>query len=174
MSILNYLPEFKVVEINRSTGLVAGHILSQNRLNSLSDLINVINEGKDTEMEFVENGFIVGLNNDLTVEEYDGTKHGAAFLLFTEELNRTFPGHNRYATEADADGDIYPRCIGLFVGDVFTTNNYDEDSQSDPKFAKVVDGVLTLQDSADSNTLFAVEESTLPTGEEAYRFTFLG
>jgi hypothetical protein len=29
MSILNYLPEFKVVEINRSTGLVAGHILAQ-------------------------------------------------------------------------------------------------------------------------------------------------
>ena len=29
MSILNYLPTFKVVEMNRSTGLVTGHVLSQ-------------------------------------------------------------------------------------------------------------------------------------------------
>ena len=174
MAILNYLPTFKVVEINRSTGLVAGHILSQFVLNPASALIKKVNEGQDNEMEFVENGFIVGLDNDLTVDKYNGTNHSQPFLLFTEELNRLFPGHKWFATEADADGDIYPRCIGLYIGDAFTTNNYDEDSQTDPKFAKVVNGVLTLQDTADSDTMFAVEESSLPTGDDAYRFIYLG
>ena len=174
MAILNYLPTFKVVEINRSTGLVAGHVLSQFVLDPTSDLIKKVNEGEDNEMEFVENGFIIGLNDDLTVDAYDATTHGQPFLLFTEELNRLFPGHKWFATEADADGDIYPRGIGLYVGDVFTTNNYDEDIAENPKFAKVVNGVLTLQDTADSDTLFAVEESSLPTGDDAFRFIYLG
>ena len=174
MAILNYLPTFKVVEINRSTGLVAGHVLSQFTLAENSTLIKKVNEGQDNEMEFVENGFIVGLDNDLTVDKYNATNHAQPFLLFTEELNRLFPGHKWFATEADADGDIYPRCIGLYIGDAFTTNNYDEDSQSEPKYAKVVNGVLTLQNEPNPDTMFAVEESSLPTGDDAYRFIYLG
>ena len=191
MAILNYLPTFKVVEINRSTGLVAGHVLSQFVLDPLSSLIKTVNEGEDNEMEFVENGFIIGLNDDLTVDAYDATTHGQPFLLFTEELNRLFPGHKWFATEADADGDIYPRGIGLYVGDVFTTNNFTgELPESAPSagdeatvtlatanYAAVVEGVLVLQATKDQNgydSLFAVEESSLPTGDEAARFVYLG
>ena len=172
MGILNYLPEFKIVEANRLTGLVTGHVLAQFPLNPVSALIN--STFGDGTIEVVENGFIVGLGKDLQIDAYDPAKHAAPFLVFTEELNTFMDGLKYYATEEDADGDIYPRAIGLFVGDVFTTNNYDEDVAVAPKYAKVVAGVLTLQDVADSATMFVVEESTTPLGEVAYKFIYFG
>lgn len=167
MSIINYLPTFKVVEMNRSTGLVAGHVLS----NFAYEGVTVTTTGGH---DFLENGVIVGLNNDLTLDNFDATVHSQPLLVYTEELITFLPGLKYFANEEDADGDIYPRVIGLYVGDIFTTNNYDEDVATAPAFAKVVAGVLTLQDTADTNTLFAVEESTLPTGGAAYRFTYIG
>lgn len=169
MSILNYLPEFKVVEINRSTGLVTGHILSQFPLDPASALIKTVG-GHDV----VENGFIVGLGKDLKIDGYNPAVHAAPFLLFTEELITFLGGLNRFATEEDADGDIYPRGVGLFVGDAFTTNNYAVAGAVAPKYAKVVGGVLTLQDAADAATMFIVEESTLPAGGAAYKFIYFG
>jgi len=168
MSILNYLPTFKVVEINRSTGLVTGHVLSQFVLKSTSALINTTNG-----IDFLENGFIVGLNNDLEILEFDPATHAQPFLVYVEELNELMDGLKYYATEEDADGDIYPRAIALYVGDAFTTNNYV--TSTTPAFAKVVAGVLTMQDAADVDTLFAVEVSTLPDGSAvAYKFIYLG
>lgn len=169
MGILNYLPEFKIVEANRLTGLVTGHVLAQFPLNPAAAIIKKVG-GSD----FVENGFIVGLGNNLQIDAYDPAKHAAPFLVFTEELNTFMDGLKYFATEEDADGDIYPRAIGLFVGDVFTTNNYDKNSTTAPKYAKVVAGKLTLQDAADSATMFVVEESTTPLGEVAYRFIYFG
>lgn len=169
MSILNYLPEFKVVEINRSTGLVTGHILSQFPLDPASALIKTVG-GHGV----VENGFIVGLGKDLQIDAYDPAKHAAPFLVFTEELNTIFGGLKYFATEEDADGDIYPRGVGLFVGDAFTTDNYAVAGAVAPKYAKVVAGKLTLQDAADAATMFVVEESTLPAGGAAYKFIYFG
>jgi len=171
MAILNFLPEFKIVEPNRLTGLVAGHVLAQFPLNETSDIIRTVGETK-----YLENGFIVGLSANLELEEYDPAVHAQPLLVFTEELNTFFDGLKWYATQEDEeDGIIYPRAIGLFVGDVFTTNNYDVPTGATaPKFAKVEDGVLTLQNTADGDTLFAIEESTLPTGEEAIRFIYVG
>ena len=169
MGILNYLPEFKIVEANRLTGLVTGHVLSQFPLNPAAAIIKTVGVNN-----FVENGFIVGLGKDLQIDAYDPAKHAAPFLVFTEELNTFMDGLKYYATEEDADGDIYPRAIGLFVGDVFTTNNYAVAGAADPKYAKVVAGKLTLQDTADSATMFVVEESTTPLGEKAYKFIYFG
>ena len=166
MSILNYLPEFKVVEVNRLTGLTAGHVLSQFKNGDVT-LKNV--NGND----FLENGLIVGLNKDLEIDNYDAAKHAQPFLVFNEELN-TFMNGLKYYAEPVIDGEVYPRAIGLYVGDIFTTNNYAVAGATDPKYAKVVDGKLTLQDTADSATMFVVEESTLPTGGTAYKFTYLG
>lgn len=171
MGILNYLPEFKIVEANRLTGLVTGHVLAQFPLDPTAAFIKQV--GTDN-VEVVENGFIVGLGADLLVEAYDATAHAQPFLVFTEELNTILGGLKYFATEADADGDIYPRAIGLYVGDAFTTNNYAVAGAVAPKYAKVVAGVLTLQDAADADTLFAVEETTLPLGDVAYRFIFVG
>lgn len=169
MGILNYLPTFKIVEINRSTGLVMGHVLSQFPLDPLSTLIN-----STYTTEVLENGFIVGLGEGLLVDSYDATIMAQPFLVFTEELNTFMDGLKYFATEADAEGDIYPRAIALYVGDAFTTNNYVVGTAVAPAFAKVVNGVLTLQDTATVNTLFAVEESTLPLGDLAYKFTYVG
>ncbi len=169
MGILNYLPEFKIVESNRLTGLVTGHVLAQFPLNPAAAIIKTVG-GND----FVENGFIVGLGKDLQIDAYDPAKHAAPFLVFTEELNTFMGGLKYFATEEDANGDIYPRAIGLFVGDVFTTNNYAVAGATAPKYAKVVAGKLTLQDAADAATMFVVEEATTPNGEDAYKFIYFG
>lgn len=169
MAILNFLPQFKIVEINRSTGLVAGHVLAQFPLADDAEL-KVTYGGVD----YLENGFVVGLGADLELAPYDAAVHAVPLLVFTEELNTFFDGLKWYATMQDEDDDrIYPRVIGLFVGDAFTTNNY-AGTYSTQAFAKVVDGVLTLQATADGDTRFAVEESTLPTGELALRFVYVG
>jgi hypothetical protein len=169
MAILNFLPEFKIVEINRSTGLVAGHVLAQFPLVDGSALINT-----KGGVDYLENGFIVGLGADLELAAFDPAVHAQPLLVFTEELNTFFDGLKWYATMEDEDDNrIYPRVIGLFVGDAFTTNNY-SGTYVAQAFAKVTAGVLTLQATADGDTLFAVEESTLPTGELALRFVYVG
>lgn len=171
MGILNYLPSFKIVEPNRLTGLVKGHVLSQFPLDPASTFIKSVGT---PAINVVENGFIVGLANDLLVKAYDAATQAHPFLVFTEELNTFMNGLKYYATEEDADGDIYPRAVALYVGDAFTTDNYDKGAAKDPIAAKVVDGVLTLQDAADADSLFAVEDSTTPLGEVAYKFIYVG
>ena len=169
MAILNFLPQFKIVEINRSTGLVAGHVLAQFPLASNAGL-KVTYGGVD----YLENGFIVGLGADLELAPYDADVHAQPLLVYTEELTTFFDGLKWYATMQDEENDnIYPRVLGLFVGDVFTTNNY-AGTYTNQSFANVVNGVLTLQASANAATRFAVEESTLPTGELALRFVYVG
>lgn len=169
MAIINFLPEFKLVEINRSTGLVMGHVLAQFPLDpGFAGIID------DYEYDMVENGFIMGLGSDLEVDEYDPARHAQPFLLYTEELNTFFDGLKWYATGADEeDGIIYPRLVGLYPGDSFTTNNY-EGTYVNQRFAKVIDGQVSLQDVANEFTLFAVQESTLPTGDLGLRFTYIG
>lgn len=172
MSFLNFLPTFHVVEINRSTGLVSGHVLSQYLGN---DALTLKTVGAN---EFLENGLIVGLDNDLTINNFDATTHSQPFLVFVEELNSFMNGLKYYATEVDSNGDVYPRAIGLYVGDTFTTDYFVGTGAggiyNDEKFAKVVNGKITLQAVADEDTIFAIEESTLPTGEEAVRVTYIG
>jgi len=168
MAIINFLPQFKVVEPNRLTGLVMGHVISQFPLNP--DFAGIID---DYQYDMVENGFILGLGSELEVDEYDPSRHAQPFLLFNEELNTFFDGLKWYATGADEqDSLIYPRLIGLYPGDSFTTNNYDG-TYTNQKFAKVIDGKLNLQEVANAQTMFAVEESTLPTGDLALRFTYI-
>lgn len=167
MGILNYLPKFKVVEPNRLTGLVNGHVVAQFPMAAADALVKTI--GSPT-IKYIENGHIVGLANDGTLVKY--AAHAVPFLVFTEELPTIFGGNARFATEEDADGDVYPRGVALYVGDVFTTNNYANDGAH--KFAKIVNGVLTLQATADSDTRFAVEDATLATGDAAKKFIYLG
>jgi len=171
MGILNFLPKFKIVEMNRSTGLVAGHVIAQMPLKADSALINT-----NYTTEFFENGFILGVGTaTLQLEAFVAASHSQPFLAFTEEMNTFMDGLKYFAVEEDADGDIYPRAVGLYVGDSFTTNNVV--ALADATHAKVVAGVLTLQTAKDGDTLFIVEPSTLPVMEStdnAYRFTYIG
>jgi hypothetical protein len=172
MSILNYLPTFKVVEMNRSTGLVAGHVISQFPVGTIAT--------KDGDGEFIENGVIVGLTNDLTLENYDATAHSMPFIVFTEELNTFMAGLKYFAVPVEAgSADTYVRAVALYVGDVWTTNNFvgtgAGGAYNDEAFAKVTNGIITLQAVADADTLFAVEESTMPAdGSEAVKITYIG
>jgi len=165
--ITRYLPTFKVFEVGSLTGLRAGHMLSQQP--AAAGIAKVVKNG----YSFIENGIIVGLNSDGTVGNYDKSKHTTAFVHFTEELNTFIDELKYYALPVEEVGDTYPRCIALYTGDAFCTNNVAAEVEG-AKFAKVVDGVLTLETTESEDSVFAVKESTLPTGEKAYDFLFLG
>jgi hypothetical protein len=168
MGILNYLPTFKVVEVNRSTALISGHMLAQYQ----ADLSEITKKTVGSTL-FVENGLIVGLGSDLKIANFNKSVHSQPFIVFTEELNTVVNGLKYFANEV-VDGEVYPRSLALYVGDTYTTNNYSGTLSASTKFAKVVDGVITLQTAADADTLFAVEVSILPTGEAAARVTYMG
>lgn len=169
MSILNYMPTFKVIEMNRSTGLVMGHVLSQN----LGGTVLTSNTTAAPGYTFIENGIVVGLSNDRTIENFDPEKHAQPFIVFTEELNTYLDALKYFATEV-VNRVVYPRAVALYNGDVWTTNNY-SGTYTNQTYAKVVAGVLTLQASADAYTLFRVEDSSLPAdGSQALRFTYIG
>lgn len=167
MGILNYLPEFKVIEINRSTGLVMGHILSQ-----FVDGTTLTLTTKN-DLKFIENGIIVGLSNDLTIENFDATKHAQPFVVFNEEINTFVKGLKYYAEVQDSNGDFYPRSLALYMGDTFTTNNY-LGILENATAAKITDGVLVLQRYLDDDSIFTVKPATLPTGDLAARCTYIG
>ena len=163
--IMSFLPTFKVFEMNNLTGLRNGHILA-NMAADLDHIAKVTVGGN----QYIENGIILGLDADGTVSNYDPAKHDMPFVHFTEELLTYFQELRLYA-EPVVDGVVYPRCVGLYVGDTFTTNNYTGTVEG-AKYAKVVDGVLTLQSAADANTMFKATASTLPDGSDAFEFGY--
>jgi hypothetical protein len=173
MAILNFLPEFKVVEPNRLTGLVAGHVLAQFPLDT--DFAGITAEGG---VDYLSNGFILGLGANGELAAFDTADHAQPLLVYTEELVTFLAGNKWFANEADGEnGTIYPRAIGLFVGDSFTTNNYVATSPvtlANVVGAKVVGGVLTLQSTVDANTIFKATRATLATGVDAVQLTYIG
>ncbi len=162
--ITRYLPTFKYMEVNNLTGLRTGQVLAQFKAN---EAITTVSKG---EYKFIENGLIVGLGSDGTIENYDAKKHAQPFVHFTEELNTFLDELNRFAVEV-VDGVAYPRAIGLYVGDTFTTNNY-TGTYEGAKAAKVgTTGVLELQAEVDNDSLFIATPTTMPNGDEGVEFT---
>ena len=173
MAILNFLPEFKVVEPNRLTGLVAGHVLAQFPLDD--DFAGITAQGG---VDYLSNGFILGLGADGELAAFDAEDHAQPLLVYTEELVTFLAGNKWFANEADGEnGTIYPRAIGLFVGDSFTTNNYVFASNvtlSNVVAAAVGNGVITLQSAVGPNTIFKATRATLATGVDAVQLTYIG
>lgn len=161
----SFLPTFKVFEVNNLVGLRNGHILAQMR----ADVANIAKVTAGNT-DWVENGIIVGLDADGTISNYDPTKHEQPFVHYTEELLSVLPELRLFACPVE-DGVVYPRCIALYVGDTFTTNNY-TGTYEGAKYAKVVNGVLALQEEADSNTMFMATPTTMPNGEEGVEFQY--
>ena len=162
--ITNYLPKFKVFEVNNLTGLRSGHMLAQTPADAAITTKSV------GDYKFIENGLIVGLSATNTVENFDKTKHCQMFVHYTEELNTVLPDLEYFAVPVEEEG-TYPRCIALYVGDTFTTNNY-TGTLTGAKYAKVVNGVLELQTAADADSAFIVAATTMPNGSEGAEFTF--
>ena len=160
--ITKYLPEFKVFEVGSLTGLRAGHVVSQ------QPAAASIAKKAVGDNNFIENGIIMGLNVD---GELANWAKGTMFVHYTEELN-TFIDELKYFA-VPVEDKTYPRGIALYVGDSFCTNNVAAEVEN-AKYAKVVDGILTLQTASDDDTHFSVKESTLPTGEKAYDFVYIG
>lgn len=160
-----YLPTFKYMEVNDLVGLRSGHMLSQIPADAA---ITKVSKG---DAKFIENGLIVGLSATGTVENFDKSKHPVMFVHFTEELNTVVDELKYFALEAPDGEKAYPRCVALYVGDTFTTTNYNG-TLNTAKYAKVVDGVPTLQTAADVDTAFIAVPSDMPNGDEAVQLTF--
>lgn len=160
-----YLPTFKYMEVNDLVGLRSGHMLSQV---PADENITKVTKGDN---KFIENGLIVGLSATGTVENFDKSKHPVMFVHFTEELNTLIDELKYFAVEAPDGDKVYPRCVALYVGDTFTSTNY-TGTLSTAKYAKVVNGVPTLQTVADIDTAFIAVPSDMPNGDEAVQLTF--
>lgn len=160
-----YLPKFHYMEVNNLTGLRSGHLLSQIPADEAITTVEVSGD------KFIENGLIVGLSENGTVENYDATKHPQMFVHFTEELNTLIDELARFAVPVPDGEKAYPRCVALYVGDTFTTNNY-TGTYEGAKYAKVAaTGQLELQSAADNDTAFLAVPTTMPNGDEGVEFT---
>lgn len=166
-----FFPKFKVVEINDAPALRNGHMLAQSpayAANAVGGNFPVLPSKTVGDYKFIENGIIVGLGSTGVLEAFDIEKHAIPFLHFTEELTSgPLDGLNQFAIPTEAGVPVYPRCIALYVGTTFTTDNYTAGTGA---FADVVDGVLTIGASGP----FVVKASTLPNGDTAMEFTYLG
>ena len=164
--ITKLLPEFKVFEVGTLVGLRNGHVVSQ------LPAASTIATKTVGQHKFIENGIIVGISSEGKIENYDKSKHSVALVHYTEELTTIVDELKYFAVPVETIGETYPRCIALYEGtDSFCTNNVAAEVEG-AKYAKVVNGVLTLETAESADSMFIVKEGTLPTGEKAYDFTY--
>lgn len=165
-----FLPEFKVVEINNSTAHRIGHAISQ--VPAYKESVAHVTVGK---YDFVENGIIVGLGTDGQLSNFDAAKHAQPCLVYNDELiTGPIDSLNRYAEEIEAGKPVYLRALPLYLGDSFTTNNVkDIDSVPASGYATVKNGVLEVSGET-AGAMFLAKKSTLPNGEVAVEFTYIG
>lgn len=164
-----FLPKFKIVEINNMASLRMGHVIAQNK--AAADIASVsFDDNAGNVVKFLENGIIVGLGQDGLIANYKPEDHAQPMLVFTEELiEGPLYSLDQYAEVIGADG-VYPRCLPLYLGDTFTTNNY-KGTAADG-FAKVVDGYITIQAEADEATMFIAKKCLLPAGQTAVELQY--
>ena len=174
-----FLPSFKVVEINNSTAHRIGHAISQVPCYE-GEIAHVTLNNK---YKFIENGVIVKLAGDYTLKNYNSESDSCQpCLVYNDELI-TGPINtlDKYAEEfpyvvKKVDGaDVYEykaayvRALPLYLGDTFTTNNF-AGKVADGTRATVVNGILTIG----SEGPFIAKSSTLPNGDPAVEFTYIG
>lgn len=172
--LYNLLPKFKIVEINNVAALRMGHVIAQTPAYVSGEGKALIASRTEGSYKFVENGVIVGLDQTNVLANYVAANHSQPCLVYTEELvtANLLSGLDQFANLADANGEVYVRALPLNLGDTFTTDNVDGTIENG--FAKVVDGIITMQAAADVDTLFIVKKSTLPTGVEAAECIYCG
>ena len=174
--LINYKPEFKIVEINNVAALRMGHMIDQIPAYVDGNHDALITATTFGEEKFVENGLIVGLDRSNALANYKATKHSQPCLVYTEEL--TGSNHlelDEFAHKVPGVGKpVYVRALPLSLGDTFTTNNVVAIEEDKP-FAKVnAEGKLELQASPNEDTMFIAKMSELPAGQKAIEFTYIG
>lgn len=172
--LYNLLPKFKIVEINNVAALRMGHVIAQTPAYVKGEGKVLITSRTEGSYQFVENGVIVGLDQTNVLANYDAKKHSQPCLVYTEELvtANLLSGLDQFSNLADANGEVYVRALPLNLGDTFTTNNVDGTIADG--FAKVVNGVITMESAVSADTLFIVKKSTLPTGIAAAECIYCG
>ena len=166
--IERYFPTFKVVEINKLTGRIAGHDLAQ-----FPAAVGDVAHKTVGDYTFLENGVIVGLNKEGKIVNYKAADCAQPCLVANDEQVGNIVSGLKYFAQEFEDGTAYPLAYPLYVGDSFVTDNF-AGTASSATNAKVVDGVLTLQAAADADTLFVVKAKALPAGQAAFQFTYVG
>ena len=169
MNFINSLTKHKIVEINKSVGLLNGHVVAQAPYRAQEISTGVFET-------YLDNGCVMFLDD--AAELVVGAGHMAQpFLHYTEEL-MTGPviGAEYFTVDLDQtfDGDAvcYPRAIALYEGDEFTTNNFVFKagvSWTNGKFAVLnADGALevvaAIPTAAYEGPLFAAKKEVLPVG----------
>lgn len=174
MNFINQLSKHKIVEVNRLTGLLSGHMVAQAPYR--------------TTAKTFDNGAIMFLDDvaELVLGSDAAAQKKQPFLHYTEELLTGPVSGLEYFTVdvvgsdgVSVEGVCYPRAIALYEGDQFTTNNIAGTipAANVKKFAWLVAGVLTIADAKPATTyegpLFVVEKDTLPAGQPAVRLTLV-
>ena len=165
--LVKMLPSFKQVEPQLLRGKIGGLVISQRPVAYSAA------EGSSPEAygvatvefggaKFIENGVICGLDGDGKIVNYTSGIH------YDEELNTIVDAKKYFAVECAKD-ETYIRCIQLFPGDEFVTNNVSGSGH----YGVVTNGIITLS-STKSGAKFYVEEDTLPNGEAGYHCVVLG
>jgi hypothetical protein len=117
-----FLPKFKIVEINNMASLRMGHVIAQNKAAANIACVS-FDDNAGNAVKFLENGIIVGLGKDGLIANYKPEEHAQPMLVFTEELiEGPLYSLDQYAEVIGVDG-VYPRCLPLYLGDTFTTDN---------------------------------------------------
>jgi len=164
--------QFKVVEINLSTGIRIGHIIAQQPFKTGEAVKSV-----QSQTGYIDNGGFFRLDKAGEVVMPGHTDAmGPIYFQYTEELltdRQLLADYGLLITD-------YPRLIQLYKGDVFTTNNYELDGETlaDDLLAYVAPAtgqltmtasLATLELEADmtagvATPVFHVTKSTLPDG----------
>lgn len=171
-----FMPTFKVVGGLNLTGLRNGHMLAQSPAygaNAGGSSFPLVATKIVGDHKFIENGIIVGIGAGGVIENYDPEAHAVPFLHFTEELSSgPLDGLNQFAVETVAGKPSYPRCVALYVGDSFITNNVAGDLDSAPVLKFVVtSGILTVDATGGG---FIGTKTVMPDGSAGVEVTYVG
>lgn len=168
----DYLPVFHVLEPQMLKGIYAGAIVAQRpvKYTAEPEAYGVATVAKG-DAKFIENGVIMGLDQDGNLVNYDAALAGSPKMIhFTEELPEILKVKNTWALKCE-EGETYPRGVILQAGDEFVTDNV-SGTISTAGYATVSGGVLTVS-TASINAEFAAYPDTLPDGTAAYHFIVL-
>ena len=184
MNFLNMLTKHKVVEVNRLTALLSGHMIAQAPYRQVA------------AETYLDNGAILFLskNAELVLGNHADAIKGQPFLHYTEEL-MTFELASAYEyftvdleetlTQLDGTGTdlvCYPRAIALYEGDAYTSNNFVTAISpivAGTRYFAIVDanGALSVVSSFPAATydgpVFSATSNTLPGGQAGFTFVLL-
>ena len=150
------LTAYKVFEPVRMNGLLNGDMLAQAEVGTIPTKNGVVENGTLTNF---------GIDGKLNL----AANKEKLFVVYNEPKHDFWVGDEYFAVDLEYE---LPRAIRLWTGDKFITNNVDADLAG-AKYAKIVSGKLTLEETNSADSCFIVEETYTASGIKAYMFTYV-